>query len=150
VEGGGGGRLMGEAVGMMRKVCRPEGRGAAFGVWGAVAGVATIAGPTLGGLLVTAFDWRWIFFVNLPIGVLVLLITPVIIPELRLGRRHRIDFWGVLLASAALLAICYGLVEGQKYNWGKITGFISIPLIIGLGVLLLIAFLAVQWLTQDR
>ena len=50
----------------------PERRGAAFGIWGAVAGLATIAGPTLGGLLVTAFDWRWIFFVNLPIGVAVL------------------------------------------------------------------------------
>ena len=47
----------------------------------------------------------------------------------------------MLLASAALLAICYGLVEGQKYNWGTITGFISIPLVLGLGVLLLIAFL---------
>ena len=50
----------------------PERRGAAFGIWGAVAGLATIAGPTLGGLLVTAFDWRWIFFVNLPIGIAVL------------------------------------------------------------------------------
>ena len=49
------------------------------------------------------------------------------------GRRHRLDIPGVLLASAALLAICYGLVEGQKYNWGTITGFISIPLILGAG-----------------
>src|SRR5207248_9839561 len=99
----------------------PGWRGGAFGVWGAVAGVATIAGPTLGVLLVTAFDWRWIFYVNLPIGVIVLLVTPVIIPNLKPGRRHRIDVPGVLLASAALLAICYGLVEGQKYNWGTIT-----------------------------
>src|SRR5213078_3342431 len=57
----------------------PERRGAAFGIWGAVAGLATIAGPTLGGLLVTAFDWRWIFFVNLPIGAAVLAVTPLII-----------------------------------------------------------------------
>jgi MFS family permease len=56
----------------------------------------------------------------------------------------------VLLASAALLAICYGLVEGQKYNWGTITGFISIPLILGLGVLLLAAFLLVQRMTQGK
>ena len=150
VQGLGAAMLMPQTLTIITNTFPPERRGAAFGVWGAVAGVATVAGPTLGGLLVTAFDWRWIFFVNLPFGVLVLLITPVIIPDLRLGRRHRIDIPGVLLASAGLLAICYGLVEGQKYNWGTITGFITIPLIIGLGVVLLIAFLLVQKLTQDR
>jgi EmrB/QacA subfamily drug resistance transporter len=150
VQGLGAAMLMPQTLTIITNTFPPERRGAAFGVWGAVAGVATIAGPTLGGLLVTAFDWRWIFFVNLPIGVIVLAITPVIIPDLRLGRRHRIDVWGVLLASAALLAICYGLVEGQKYNWGTITGFISIPLVLGLGVVLLLAFLLVQRLTQDR
>jgi len=150
VQGLGAAMLMPQTLTIITNTFPPERRGAAFGVWGAVAGVATIAGPTLGGLLVTAFDWRWIFFVNVPIGVIVLLITPVIIPSLRLGRRHRIDVWGVLLASAALLAICYGLVEGQKYNWGTITGFISIPLILGVGVVLLLGFLLVQWLTQDK
>jgi len=150
VQGLGAAMLMPQTLTIITNTFPPERRGAAFGVWGAVAGVATIAGPTLGGLLVTAFDWRWIFFVNLPIGVFVLLITPVIIPDLRLGRRHRIDIPGVLLASAGLLAICYGLVEGQKYNWGTITGFISIPLILGLGVVLLLLFLLVQKLTQDK
>jgi EmrB/QacA subfamily drug resistance transporter len=150
VQGLGAAMLMPQTLTIITNTFPPERRGAAFGVWGAVAGVATIAGPTLGGLLVTAFDWRWIFFVNLPIGVIVLAITPVIIPDLRLGRRHRIDVWGVLLASAGLLAICYGLVEGQKYDWGTITGIISIPLILGLGVVLLAAFLLVQKLTQDN
>jgi EmrB/QacA subfamily drug resistance transporter len=150
VQGLGAAMLMPQTLTIITNTFPPERRGAAFGVWGAVAGVATIAGPTLGGLLVTAFDWRWIFFVNLPIGVIVLLITPVIIPDLRLGRRHRIDIPGVLLASAGLLAICYGLVEGQKYSWGTITSFISIPLVLGIGVLLLAAFLVVQKLTQKR
>jgi EmrB/QacA subfamily drug resistance transporter len=150
VQGLGAAMLMPQTLTIITNTFPAERRGAAFGVWGAVAGVATIAGPTLGGLLVTAFDWRWIFFVNLPIGVIVLAITPLIIPDLRPGRRHRIDVWGVLLASAGLLAICYGLVEGQKYNWGTITGFISIPLIIGLGVVLLLVFLLVQKLTQDN
>jgi EmrB/QacA subfamily drug resistance transporter len=150
IQGLGAAMLMPQTLTIITNTFPPERRGAAFGVWGAVAGVATIAGPTLGGLLVTAFDWRWIFFVNLPIGVIVLLITPVIIPDLRVGRRHRIDVWGVLLASAGLLAICYGLVEGQKYNWGTVKGFISIPLILGLGVVLLLVFLLVQKLTQDK
>jgi len=150
VQGLGAAMLMPQTLTIITNTFPPERRGAAFGIWGAVAGVATIAGPTLGGLLVTAFDWRYIFFVNLPIGVAVLALAAVIIPDLRLGRRHRIDVLGVLLASAALLAICYGLVEGQKYNWGTITSFISIPLVLGLGVLLLAAFLLYQWLTQGR
>src|ERR1700683_950619 len=107
VPGLGGGMLMPQTRTIITTTFPAERRGAAFGVWGAVAGVATIAGPTLGGLLVTAFDWRWIFYVNVPIGAAVLLVTPVIIPDLRLGRRHRIDVPVVLLASGALLAICY-------------------------------------------
>jgi len=150
VQGLGAAMLMPQTLTIITNTFPPDRRGAAFGVWGAVAGVATVAGPTLGGLLVTAFDWRWIFFVNLPIGLVVLLLAPVIIPDVRPGRRHRIDIPGVLLASAALLAICYGLVEGQKYDWGTITGFVSIPLILGLGVLLLLAFLLVQWLSQGK
>ena len=150
VQGLGAAMLMPQTLTIITNTFPPERRGAAFGVWGAVAGVATIAGPTLGGLLVTAFDWRYIFFVNLPIGVAVLVLTVLIIPDLRLGRRHRIDIPGVLLATAALLAICYGLVEGQKYDWGTITSFISIPLILGAGVVLLVVFLLYQKLTQDR
>jgi EmrB/QacA subfamily drug resistance transporter len=150
VQGLGAAMLMPQTLTIITNTFPPERRGAAFGVWGAVAGVATIAGPTLGGLLVTAFDWRYIFFVNLPIGIIVLVLTPAIIPNVKLGRRHRLDIPGVLLASAALLAICYGLVEGQKYDWGTITGFISIPLVLGLGVLLLAAFLLVQRMTQGK
>src|SRR6266702_6786310 len=150
VQGLGAAMLMPQTLAIVTMTFPPERRGAAFGVWGAVAGLATIAGPTLGGLLVTAFDWRWIFFVNLPFGVIALVLTFVIIPDMRPGRRHRIDIPGVLLASAGLLAICYGLVEGQKYDWGTITSFISIPLVLGVGVLLLIAFLVLQWRTQDR
>jgi EmrB/QacA subfamily drug resistance transporter len=150
VQGLGAAMLMPQTLTIITNTFPPERRGAAFGVWGAVAGVATIAGPTLGGLLVTAFDWRYIFFVNVPIGLAVLVLTVFIIPDVRLGRRHRIDIPGVLLATAALLAICYGLVEGQKYDWGTITSFISIPLIIGAGVVLLLVFLLYQKLTQSR
>jgi EmrB/QacA subfamily drug resistance transporter len=150
VQGLGAAMLVPQTLTIITNTFPPERRGAAFGVWGAVAGVATIAGPTLGGLLVTAFDWRYIFFVNLPIGIIVLILAPLIIPNVKPGRRHRLDIPGVLLASAALLAICYGLVEGQKYSWGTITGFVSIPLILGLGVLLLAAFLLVQRMTQGK
>jgi len=149
VQGLGAAMLMPQTLAIVTMTFPPERRGAAFGIWGAVAGLATIAGPTLGGLLVTAFDWRWIFFVNLPIGIAVLALTFAIIPDLQPGRRHQLDFLGVALASAALLAICYGLVEGQRYNWGTITGFLSIPLIIAVGVVLLFAFLLEEKLRQS-
>ncbi len=150
VQGVGAALLMPQTLALLTMVFPPQRRGAAFGIWGAVAGVATIAGPTLGGLLVTAFDWRYIFFINLPIGVVVVILAIFLIPDLRTGTEHKLDLAGVTLASLALLAICYGLVEGQKYNWGTITSFISIPLVIGVGVVLLAIFLFVQARTQNR
>src|SRR5207247_11245095 len=86
VQGLGAAMLMPQTLTIITNTFPAERRGAAFGVWGAVAGVATIAGPTLGGLLVTALDWRWIFFVNLPVGVIVLVLTPTSTPELQPGR----------------------------------------------------------------
>ncbi len=150
VQGVGAALLMPQTLAILTMVFPAERRGAAFGIWGAVAGVATIAGPTLGGLLVTAFDWRYIFFINVPIGLAVIVLGIVLIPDLRTGTEHRLDIPGVALATLALLAICYGLVEGQRYNWGKITSIISIPLVIGLGVVLLAVFLFVQARTQDQ
>ena len=148
VQGLGAAMLMPQTLTMITMVFPVERRGAAFGIWGAVAGAAAIAGPTLGGLLVTAFDWRWIFFVNLPIGTVVLAASFVLIPGLRPGRRHRLDIRGVTLVSLALLAICYALVEGQRYNWGTIGGFVSIPLIAGAGVVLLALFIIDQAVRQ--
>src|SRR5215475_5455185 len=140
IQGLGAAVLMPQTLAILTMVFPPKRRGAAFGVWGAVAGAATIAGPTLGGLLVTAFDWRYIFFINLPIGVIVVALAIVLIPATGMRRQHRFDITGVVLASAALLAICYGLVEGQRYDWGTIKGFVSIPLVIGVGVVLLAVF----------
>src|SRR6201982_4198569 len=146
VQGLGAAMLMPQTLAIITMTFPPERRGAAFGIWGAVAGLATIAGPTLGGLLVTAFDWRWIFFVNLPIGIAVLSVTFFIIPSFEHGRRHRFDILGVGLASLALLAICYGLVEGQRYDWGTVTSFIITPA----GVWLLALFVLVQKLRKER
>jgi EmrB/QacA subfamily drug resistance transporter len=150
VQGVGAALLMPQTLALLTMVFPPARRGAAFGIWGAVAGLATIAGPTLGGLLVTAFDWRYIFFINVPIGVAVIALSLALIPDLRTGTEHTLDLPGVLLASLALLAICYGLVEGQRYNWGHIASFFSIPLVIGVGVVLLALFLFVQARTQER
>jgi EmrB/QacA subfamily drug resistance transporter len=125
-------------------------RGTAMGIWGGVAGLATIAGPTIGGLLVSGLGWRWIFFVNLPIGVITIALAATVLPEVAVAKRQRLDPLGVLLASFALVAITFGLVEGQSYGWGRVWSFISIPLILAAGAVLLAAFLIVQARRQDR
>ncbi|MDA8219751.1 MAG: DHA2 family efflux MFS transporter permease subunit [Dehalococcoidales bacterium] len=139
-QGVGGALLTPQTLAILTTIFPPQQRGAAFGVWGAVAGVAAVAGPTLGGFIVTNWGWPWIFYVNLPIGVVALTATFLIIPDLRPGRRHGLDLGGIALASAGLFAIVYGLIEGERYQWGTITGFLSIPLVIALGVLLLGVF----------
>jgi EmrB/QacA subfamily drug resistance transporter len=127
-----------------------EKRAAVFAIFGILAGLAVLAGPTLGGFLVTRFGWQSIFLVNLPVGVAIIAAAFVFVPDIRPGRRHRLDFVGVGLATAGLLGIVYGLIEGQRFQWGTITGFISIPLVIGAGVIVLAAFFVHQALRQDR
>src|ERR1700682_6674109 len=126
-----------------------ERRGGVFAIYGIMAGLAVIAGPTVGGLLVTHFGWRAIFTVNIPIGVIIFSLALLIIPDLRPGRRHRLDLLGVGLATAGLLGGIYGLIEGPRYDRGGVTGVITIPMIIGAGILLLALFLFYQARVQD-
>jgi EmrB/QacA subfamily drug resistance transporter len=136
----GGALLTPQTLAILTTIFPPERRGAAFGVWGGIAGIATIAGPTVGGLLVTYLDWRAIFYVNVPIGIVALIGSLLIIPDIRPGRAAGVEPVGVLLASGGLFGITFGLIEGQRYDWGTVTGFISIPLIIAAGVVLLVLF----------
>jgi len=140
VQGVGGALLAPQSLAILTSIFPRERMGAALGFWGAVIGVSTIAGPTIGGLIITNFDWRWIFFVNVPIGVVALLGAFLIVPDVRPGRAHRFDVVGVGLSGAALLAIVYALIEGQRYDWGTITGFLSIPLLLAAGIALFAVF----------
>src|ERR1700676_4694968 len=88
LQGGGGALLTPQTLSILTSLFPPERRGAAFGVWGGVAGLATVAGPTIGGALITYIDWRWIFFINVPIGIAALIATFLIIHDLRPGRHH--------------------------------------------------------------
>ena len=142
LQGIGGAILTPQTLSIITTLFPPERRGAAFGIWGGVAGLATIAGPTVGGALVTYVDWRWIFFVNVPIGIAALIATFAIIPDVRPGRRHGWDFMGVFLATAGLFAVVFGLIEGQRFNWGQIGSYgITIPELIVGGVVVLVLFI---------
>jgi EmrB/QacA subfamily drug resistance transporter len=140
LQGVGGALLTPQTLAILTSLFPPERRGAAFGVWGGVAGLATVAGPTVGGAIITYIDWRWIFFINVPIGIAALIATFIIIPDLRPGRHHGWDFVGVLLATAGLFGIVFGLIEGQRYNWGEFAYGVTIPEIIIAGVALIVVF----------
>ncbi|MGK5553714.1 DHA2 family efflux MFS transporter permease subunit [Actinomadura kijaniata] len=145
VQGVGAALLMPQTMSIIIETFPPQRRGAALGVWGAVAGVSAIAGPTIGGVLVTSLDWRWIFLVNLPIGIAVVALAFPILPGRTRTVRHRFDLTGVLLASAALLCLTFALTEGQKYDWaGWIWG------LLGLSAVLLAVFVLHQRGKQDR
>ena len=141
LQGVGGAVLTPQTLAILTTLFPPERRGAAFGIWGGVAGLATVAGPTLGGAIVTYATWRWIFFVNVPIGIAAIVATFAIVPDLRPGRRHGWDFVGVILVTAGLFGIIFGLIEGQRFNWGEIgSNVITIPEVIIAGVVLLALF----------
>jgi EmrB/QacA subfamily drug resistance transporter len=135
---------------LMMSLFPVEKRGGVFAIYGVIAGLAVIAGPTVGGFLVTHFGWRSIFTVNLPIGAITFVAAMLLIPDLRPGRKHRLDIVGVMLATAGLLGVIFGLIEGQRYDWGTVTGLITIPEIIAAGVILLAAFLYHQARRQGR
>jgi EmrB/QacA subfamily drug resistance transporter len=150
VQGIGAAILTPQPLAFILSLFPPERRGAAFAVNGVSAGVASLSGPVLGGLLVTHLDWRWVFYVNLPVGIASILLTLWLVPDLRPGRRHRLDLRGVALATAGLAALSFGLIEGQRYDWGQVWSFVSIPLLIALGVVLLGLFGLQQARSQGR
>jgi MFS family permease len=111
-------------------------------VWGATAGVATLVGPLAGGLLVDRLGWQWIFFVNVPIGVIGLALAAWLVPVLP-RQRHRFDVLGVLLSGLAMFLLVFGLQEGQSHNWAP-----WIWATIAGGVLMMVVF--VYWQSINR
>lgn len=122
-------------------------RGAAMAVWGATMGVATLVGPVLGGLLVDGPGWEWIFFINLPLGVVAIVMAWRMIPRLP-THEHTFDWLGVALSGLGLFLVVFGIQQGEKYDWGTISGAVTVPRLIAGGLLVLAAF--VCWQSRIR
>ena len=149
LQGLGAAVLAPQGLPLMMSLFPVERRGGVFAIYGTVSGLAVIAGPTVGGFLVSHFGWRSIFTVNLPIGLITFALALLLVPDLRPGRKHRLDGFGVVLATAGLLGVIFGLIEGQRYDWGVVAGFVTIPEIIASGVLLLAGFFYYQARRQN-
>jgi EmrB/QacA subfamily drug resistance transporter len=157
----GGAMLMPQTLSIITSIFPPQKRGAAFGVWSAIAGLAAVAGPTLGGVLTTAFSWRAVFFPNVPLGIIALVLAFLMMPEMTSHRRRRLDVPGVVLATVGLVALIYGVIEGQKYSWGPVVdiatfsigplhaGLISIPTIFLFSAIALTAFVIYESITEE-
>jgi EmrB/QacA subfamily drug resistance transporter len=116
VQGIGAGVLTPQTLSVITRIFPPERRGMAMSVWGATAGVATLVGPLAGGVLVDALGWAWIFFVNVPIGIIGLGLAVRLMPDLP-THKHRFDLVGVALSGLAMFLIVFALQEGQAGGW---------------------------------
>jgi len=106
----------------------PKERGQAIGIWAGVSAMALAIGPLVGGLIVDNINWHWIFYVNVPVGVVGVIVSRLVIAESRdTSREQSIDLPGLVTSSGALLALSYALIEGNRHGWGS-------PEIVGLFV----------------
>jgi EmrB/QacA subfamily drug resistance transporter len=138
VQGLGGGGLMVGAQTIIGDVVSPRDRGRYMGLFGAMFAVATVIGPLIGGLCVTYLSWRWVFYINLPLGIVALFVTGSVLPGHLRRVAHAIDYAGsLLLAASATSLIIFASLGGISWAW------ISAPSIFTavLGVVLAVAFL---------
>src|SRR5438874_10841704 len=137
VQGLGGAIVMPLTLTILSRSVPAEKRGLALGAWGGISGLAIAFGPLVGGAVVSGFSWHWVFWLNVPIGIL---LVPLVLTRLEEshGPHGSIDFGGLALASSGLLGIVWGLVRANTVGWGS-------PEIVGalvVGALLTAAFVA--------
>src|SRR5690348_5761111 len=140
VQGIGGAALFATALALIGAEYHGPDIGGAIAVWGATIGVAVASGPLVGGILTDAFNWRWVFFVNVPVGAFALFVAVTRMRESRDPQAMRTDVWGLLTFSASLFLIVFGVLRGNAEGW-------SSPLILSSligGAVLLAAFIAVE------
>ncbi|MFJ6623142.1 MFS transporter [Kitasatospora sp. NPDC091335] len=149
LQGASAAAMVPQVLGILAVVYTGAARGRAFVVYGLVIGLAGVFGQVIGGALISAdvagLTWRTIFLINLPIGVVALLLTPRLVPESRNAEGGRLDLVGAVLATATMVAIVLSLVEGQERDWPLWTW-----LLLAAAVLLAAAFVAHQRSRQGR
>ncbi|HEY0934033.1 MAG TPA: MFS transporter [Trebonia sp.] len=145
VQGVGGAIMFATALALIAAAFSGKERGTAFGIYGAVVGGAVAVGPLVGGALTTGISWRWIFFINVPIGAAAVVVTLRRVHESKAPNARRVDWIGLVSFSGALVTLVVALVRGPDDGWGS-------PLIVGLlagAAALLGVFLLAEWRQRD-
>jgi len=117
-QGVGGAIMFATSLALLAQAFQGKDRGVALGLYGAITGIAVAVGPVLGGLITSDLSWRWIFYVNVPIGAVALAITLLRVEESRNPRAQRPDWAGFVVFSAGLAALVYALIQSQRAGWG--------------------------------
>lgn len=117
LQGAGAAMLFASGPALIGHAFHGKARGVAFGLFGAAGGLAIAAGPLVGGALVANASWRWIFLVNVPIGVAAIVATAVLVPESRSARSRSIDWLGMCTFTAALGALLFAVIRGNAEGW---------------------------------
>lgn len=149
VQGLGAALMTPQTMAVITRIFPPDRRGAAMGLWGATAGMAVLVGPILGGVLVDGLGWEWIFFVNVPIGIVAFILVNKFVPTLS-THSHKFDILGVVLSAAGMFLLVFGIQEGQTYDWGTINGIVSVWSLIIAGVVVLALFVVWQRVLERR
>ena len=126
VQGAGGAMIMPLSLTLLSAAVKPERRNAALGIWGAIGGAAIALGPLVGGAVTTGWSWHYIFWLNVPIGIMLVPLAWWKLAESR-GSQTRLDLTGALLVSGGLLGVVLGLVRGNAHGWtstGVVTSFV--------------------------
>ncbi len=147
VQGLGAAMLTPQTMAVITRTFPATSRGQAMALWGATAGVAILVGPIVGGLLVDGPGWEWIFFINVPVGIIGFVLCSRLVPHLQ-THSHTFDWLGVVLSAVGMFLLVFGVQEGETYDWGTISGVISVPLLIGAGLVVLALF--VVWQARNR
>ena len=144
VQGTGGAMMFSTALALIAEAFHGKERGTAFGAFGAVTGAAVAVGPVLGGIITSGIGWKWIFFVNVPIGVVAVLVTLTKVQDSRDPNASGVDWLGLVTFSGSLFLLVYALVQGNELGWGstEIVAFLIAA------VVLLAAFVAVEHLQR--
>ncbi|MGC2486012.1 MAG: MFS transporter [Acidimicrobiales bacterium] len=139
-QGVGGAILFSTSLALLAHSFRGKDRGVAFGVWGAITGVAVALGPILGGVITSGINWRAIFLVNIPIGIIAIVITLWQVEESKTPDASRPDWAGFILLTLGLVSLVYGLIRASEQGWGD-TG---VWVCLGIAVVLLVAFIVTE------
>ena len=149
VQGFGASMITPQTMAIITRIFPAERRGQATALWGATAGVAVLVGPLLGGILVDSLGWEWIFFVNVPVGLLGFVLAWRLVPRLE-NRNHKFDWLGVVLSAVGMFLLVFGIQEGHQYDWGNVFGAITVwELIIG-GLVVLAGFVVWQAVNKSE